>query len=76
MRNIIDIETQQALIDEVKRLTYNINPKVWLGIKWLATYIKIRPGELVRIRERDIIMGSGVIIIPPQRKKDQNRLSW
>lgn len=28
--------------------------KVWLAIKWLSTYISIRPGELVQIRRKDI----------------------
>jgi hypothetical protein len=44
-RKIIDKDTQAAIIDEVYRLTYHINPKIWLGIKWLATYISIRPGN-------------------------------
>ncbi|WP_319549326.1 site-specific integrase [Desulfogranum marinum] len=50
-RQIIGKETQQAILEEI----YRIAPfKVWLGIKWLCTYIAIRPGELVQIREQDI----------------------
>ncbi len=37
-RNTINKETQQLVIDEVKRISYEINPKIWIGIKWLATY--------------------------------------
>jgi hypothetical protein len=45
VRNLIDKETQRCVIDEVYRLTHHINPKIWLGIGWLATYISIRPGK-------------------------------
>jgi integrase len=67
-----DKETQQSIIDEVHRLTFNENPKIWLGIKWLATYISIRPGELVRLKERDIVLApkDSYFIIPrPKEKK-------
>jgi len=50
-RNIISKEKQTAILDEVGRIAPF---KVWLGIKWLSTYISIRPGELVQIREQDI----------------------
>lgn len=63
-RNIVSIELQQAIINEVKRISWDINPKIWLGIKLLATYIKIRPGEMRNVRERDINLESGFIHIP------------
>jgi len=33
----VTIEVQQAIIEEVKRLSFDIEPKVWIGIKLLAT---------------------------------------
>lgn len=45
------------------RLSYHINPKIWLGIKWLATYIAIRPGELVEICEEDLDLSLGLFIL-------------
>ena len=68
-RTIIDKDTQAAIIDEVYRLTYHVNPKVWLGIKWLATYISIRPGELLNLREKDIDIKLGYFIIPHPKEK-------
>jgi len=62
-RKIIDKETQKSIIDEVKRISFHINPKIWLGIKWLATYIAIRPGELIKLRERDIDYRLGYFIV-------------
>ena len=67
-RKIIDKKTQQAIIDEVHKISFHINPKIWLGIKWLATYISIRPGELLRIREGEIDIFLGYFIIPRQSK--------
>ena len=62
-RNIIDRQTQRNIIDEVYRLTFQINPKIWLGIKWLSTYIAIRPGELLKMRERDIDVKTGLFFV-------------
>jgi hypothetical protein len=63
-RNTVTIEVQQAIIEEVKRISFHIEPKIWLGIKLLATYINIRPGEMRNVRERDINLESGFIHIP------------
>jgi integrase len=68
-RNIIDKETQEAIIDEVYRLTYHINPKIWLGIKWLSTYISIRPGELLNLKEKDVDIKLEYFIIPHPKEK-------
>ena len=69
-RKTIDKETQQAIIDEVQRISYHINARMWIGIKWLSTYISIRPGELLAIKEGDFDLGLGVVIIPhPKEKK-------
>ena len=68
-RNIIDIETQQRIIGEVREISYNINPKIWLGIRWLATYISVRPGELISIREGQINLNMGGLVIPHPKEK-------
>jgi integrase len=53
----------------IHRLTYGLNPKIWLGVKWLATYISIRPGELVRIKEEHIDLERGYLFIPHPKEK-------
>lgn len=69
-KKTINKTSQQAIIDEIKRLTYELNPKIWLAINLLATYISIRPGELINLRERDIDTDLGYIFIPhPKEKK-------
>lgn len=59
-RKVIGKETQFAILDEIDRIAPY---KVWLGIKWLCTYISIRQGELVQIREQDIDVGNRYIYI-------------
>lgn len=68
-RKTISKETQQAILEKVYDLSYDLNPKIWLGIKWLATYISIRPGELLSIREGDFELDLGVVLIPHPKEK-------
>lgn len=69
LRRTIDKETQQLIIDEVKRISYHVSPKIWLGIKWLATYISIRPNELRNIKEGHIDRKQGFFFIPHPKEK-------
>ena len=59
-RKIIGKKSQLEILDELNRIAPF---KVWLGIKWLCTYISIRPGELVKIREQDIDLENKYIYI-------------
>ena len=68
-RNIIDIETQQQIIAKVWDISHELNPKIWLGIRFLATYISIRPGELICVKESEIDTKIGAIIIPHPKEK-------
>jgi len=69
-RRIIDIETQQAIVEAVQEMTRSINPKIYIGLRLLCTYPDIRPGELINVREKDIIFDPGVISIRrPKEKK-------
>ena len=58
------------MTEEVRRITFHINPKIWLGIKMLATYISIRPKEMISLKEKEIDLESGYFFIPhPKEKK-------
>ena len=52
-RNVVDKETQQAIIAEVKRSSAHNDRKIGIAIEWLARYYAIRPIELLHIREGD-----------------------
>ena len=69
LRNTINKETQIEIINEVKKISYHVSPKIWLGIKWLATYISVRPGEMLNIKEGDIDLRQRIIIIPDPKEK-------
>jgi integrase len=67
-RRTVDKGTQAAIIEEVKQICGN--QRVYLGIKWLATYISIRPGEMIKLKERDIDTGNGYLYFPhPKERK-------
>lgn len=69
-RTTIDKDTQEAILDQIYDMVFHRNPKVWLGIRWLCIYISIRPGELIRIKEKHLDLKNGYIIIPhPKEKK-------
>jgi hypothetical protein len=70
MRTIVSIDTQQDIIAEVKRISYHFNPRIWIGIRWLSTYIAFRPNELRQLRERDINV-SGFFVLPPANTKER-----
>ena len=61
-RTITDRETQQSIIMEVRRIS-DSNEKIWFGIDMLSVYVSMRPGDLLKIRERDIDLEYGVITI-------------
>jgi integrase len=72
-RNLIDIPTQQRIIQEVYKISKDVNIKIWIAIKFLATYVSIRPGEMLNVREREINLSEGFIIIPhPKEKKPKH----
>lgn len=68
-RKTLDKGKQEAVIEEVRRLTEGINPKIWLGIRWLSTYISIRPGELLMVKEGDLDLEQGYLIIRHPKEK-------
>jgi integrase len=66
-RKTVDKETQTAILDDIKA---HEPFKVWLGIRFLATYISIRPMELMNVTWGNIDEKNGYIYIPhPKEKK-------
>jgi len=68
-RQIIDPETQQAIINEVYQISHKVNIKIWLGIKWLSVYIALRPGEMLNLQEKHIDPNIGALVIPHPKEK-------
>jgi integrase len=68
-RKITDIETQNAVLDKIKQISYHLNEKVWLGCDMLALYVNIRPKDLLNLCEGDIDLEYGVMTIKRPTKK-------
>ena len=68
-RNTIDIETQEAILDII-RVQQTERPRVWFGVKLLATYPSVRPGELIRLQEKHFDREKEIMIVPPPAAKD------
>ena len=65
-RKIVGKEIQNEILSEVARISPE---RVWLGIKWLCDYPAIRPGELLRLKEGEILRDQGVLIFSKPKEK-------
>ena len=70
-REIVTFKEQFEVLEEIRRLSWHLNPKIWLGIKWLMTYIGLRPNELRNVQEKHINRFSGSVTIPSKISKDR-----
>lgn len=68
-RAIVDKETQERILDEIHHISYQVNPRIWIGVKWLCTYIGIRPIELIHVKEGDFNLSLGVVNIRHNKEK-------
>ncbi len=69
MRTIVSVEDQQAVLDELKHLTWDKNPRIWLGVKLLSLYPKVRPGEMREVQEGHINLSDGWIVFPQPKEQ-------
>lgn len=69
-RNIVDMDTQRAILDEIKKISWDFNPRIWLGIKLLSMYPKVRPGEMRNVLEGHINLHENWIVFPAPKEKD------
>ena len=68
-RKTIDKTTQEMILSEIHKISGNVNPRIWIAVKWLSTYFSIRPNELISIKEGHIDRENGFIIIPHPKEK-------
>lgn len=68
-RKLIDRDTQIRIINRIALDCKN--PRVAIAIRWLATYINIRPGELVQIRWGDVDLKLGTVTVPARVTKER-----
>ncbi len=71
-RNTVSLEVQDEIIEEVRKIC--TNPKIWLGIYLLSIYPKIRPVELIHIKEKDMDLNLGIIIVTHNKEGKDNKI--
>jgi integrase len=62
-RKIIDKETQTRIINHLYEICHDTSPRIYIAVLFLASYINVRPAELLSIKESDIDLDRGVIWI-------------
>lgn len=62
-RKTIDKSVQDAILDEIREQCTPDNPRAYIAIRWLCTYVSLRPGDLEMILEEDIDLAQGVVMI-------------
>lgn len=62
-RKTIDKSTQEKILGQVWKNEGAKRPRLYLAIRFLATYINLRPNELRMVNEEDVNRKNGTIII-------------
>lgn len=70
MKTLVSVSDQQAIIEELRRITWDINPRIWLGVRLLSLYPRIRPGEMLNVKEGHINLKDGWIVFPQPKERD------
>lgn len=73
-RKILDRETQWAVLEEVKRISWQVNPKIYLGCLWLSTYTSVRPVELLNVKEGEFDLSNGILQITHNKERKPKRV--
>jgi integrase len=59
----ISKDTQTAVFQEVFKMCRGNRDKLWLGIYFLCSHFKLRPYDLLRVKEKDIDLSNKVIYL-------------
>jgi len=68
-KKVLDKNTQQLVLDELYKISFHIDPKIYIGALWLSTYINVRPNELRHIKEKDIDLENGIMQITHNKER-------
>src|SRR3990172_1040427 len=60
-RQTVGKDTQIRIVEEVRRIA---PLKTWLAIRWLCTYINVRPAEMISLKECHIDLENALILFP------------
>jgi integrase len=63
LRKTITKEEQEKVLDAVYHCEWSHQPRLYVAIKFLCTYINVRPGELLGANEEDLNRQEGILVI-------------
>lgn len=69
LRRTVAKDVQQEILAEVKRISEKVSPRIYLGIKWLTTYVSVRPAEMLNLKEGHIDLDQGYFFFPHPKEK-------
>ena len=72
-RTIVSMEDQAQILDEIWNISSSENPRIWLGIKLLSLFPKVRPGEMRNVKEGHINLTDGWIFYPDPKEGDKGK---
>jgi len=73
-RQTIDKATQSAVLACLMDISCRTNPKIHVACLWLSTYVNVRPGELISVREDDISPDTGIMLIKYNKEKKPKKV--
>jgi integrase len=73
-RNTVDKDTQARILHQMYLDEWDIRPRLYLGVRFLTTYISVRPAELLGITERDYNRKQGYIVIKQHKTGRGNKI--
>lgn len=62
-RKTVDKDTQSRILHDMYLAEWEIRPRLYLGVRFLTTYISIRPSELLKVNEGDYDRQMGTLLI-------------
>jgi integrase len=63
LRKTITKEEQEKVLDAVYHCEWTMQPRLYVAIKFLCTYVNVRPGELLAVDECDVNKSEGILVI-------------
>ncbi len=72
-RTITTKDVQQRVLSEIHRRS---PLRAWIAIKWLCTYVKLRPDDIRRITESSVFLDNGLVVIERPTKRRNQKALW
>lgn len=69
LRKIMTKDQQSAVLGRIYEITKDFNPRIHLAVQFLATYVNLRPAELLSVKEKAVDYERGVIFIEGEDEK-------